>query len=75
MSIKETMGEKKFALGFFWCPPPCYPQVSNNVVLSLTCKDHSLKWNKTKECERNGEGDRKTRESGIHRGKLQITKN
>lgn len=72
------MGEKKVCFLGFWCPPPVtHSGFKQCPFLSLTPakKDHSLKWNKNKECERNGEGDRKTRESGIHRGKLQITKN
>lgn len=69
------MGEKYFAFWDFWCPPPFYPSgFKQGSSHHLPAKRSFLK-KKKKECERNGEGDRKTCEIGIQGGKRQTTKN
>lgn len=60
--------------GIFGAHLPVTPHVSNNVI-PITYLQKKIILKKKKKCERNGEGDRKTCEIGIHRGKLQITKN
>ena len=61
--------------GIFGDHLPVIPQVSNNIVPITYLQKRSFLKKKTTECERNGEGDRKTCEIGIHRGKRQTTKN